>query len=150
MGYICNKHTVHQSDMQKVEWDGRSSRPNGKLDMYLSVPCHCAVAVVGYGILTRYVKLQVAHAQGMPGTFSLPSRVSDPDMHQGMFTTHVPWCMPGSLFSDCHWGRWRGKRSRHSRRMSDPQFYESGKRPISHSRNCAVERHTEVHILFAI
>ena len=26
--------------------------------------------------------------------------------------------------------RWRGKRSRHSRRMCNPQFYVSGKRPI--------------------
>ena len=26
--------------------------------------------------------------------------------------------------------RWRGKRSRHSRRMRNPQFYVSGKRPI--------------------
>ena len=28
--------------------------------------------------------------------------------------------------------RWRGKRSRHSRRMRNPQFYVSGKRPIAH------------------
>ena len=35
------------------------------------------------GPLARYVKLRVAHAPGMPGTFSLPPRVSDPDMHHG-------------------------------------------------------------------
>ena len=29
---------------------------------------------------SRYVKLRVAHALGMPGTFSLPPPVSDPDM----------------------------------------------------------------------
>ena len=46
--------------------------------------------------LARYVKLQVAHAPGMPGTFSPPPRVNDPDMHHG---TCVPWCMPGSLTS---------------------------------------------------
>ena len=45
---------------------------NGKQDMYLSVPFHCAVARVGYGPLTRFVKLRVAHAPGMPGTFSPP------------------------------------------------------------------------------
>ena len=33
----------------------------------------------------------------MPGTFSLPPRVSDPDMHHGTCVMHVPWCMPGSL-----------------------------------------------------
>ena len=82
------------------------------------------------GPLAKYVKLRVAHAQGMPGTFSPPPRVSDPDMHHGTCVTHVPWCMPGSLTSGFLWSRWRGKRSRHSRRMRNPQFYVSGKRPI--------------------
>ena len=43
------------------------------------------------------MKLRVAHASGMPGTFSPPPRVSDPDMHHGTCVKHVPWCMPGSL-----------------------------------------------------
>ena len=43
---------------------------------------------------------------------------------------HVPWCMPGSLTSGFLWSRWRGKCSRHSRRMRNPQFYVSGKRPM--------------------
>ena len=34
-----------------------------------------------HGPLTRYVKLWVGHAPGMPMTFSRPPRVSDPDMH---------------------------------------------------------------------
>ena len=51
--------------------------------------------------------------------------VSDPDMHHGTCVTHVPWCMSVSL------NRGRGeKRSRHSRRMRNPQFYVSGKRPM--------------------
>ena len=40
--------------------------------------------------LTRYVNLRVAHAPGMPGTFSPPLQVSDPDMHHGTRVTHVP------------------------------------------------------------
>ena len=40
--------------------------------------------------LTRYVKLRVAHAPGMSGTFSPPPRVSDPDMHHGTCVTNVP------------------------------------------------------------
>ena len=44
-------------------------------------------------------KLRVAHAPGMPGTFSPLPRVNDPDMHHGTCVTHVPWCMPGSLTS---------------------------------------------------
>ena len=49
------------------------------------------------GPFARNVKLRVAHASRMPGTFSSPTRVSDPDMHHGTCATHVPWCMPGSL-----------------------------------------------------
>ena len=91
---------------------------------------HCTHAVLAYGPLARYVKLRVAHAPRMPGTFSPPSRVSDPDMHHGTCITHVPWCMPGSLTTCFLWSRWQGKRSRHSRRMHNPQFYVSGKRPM--------------------
>ena len=59
-----------------------------------------------------------------------PWRVSDPDMHYGTCVTHVPWCLAGSLTSGCLWGQRLGKRSRHSRRMRNPQLYVSGKRPI--------------------
>ena len=84
-----------------------------------------------HGPLARYVKLRGAHAPGMPGMFSPPPRVSDPDMHHGTCVTHVPWCMPGSLTCGFLWFRWRGKRSRHSRRMRNPRFYVSVKRPIA-------------------
>ena len=83
-----------------------------------------------YGPLARYVKLRVSHAPGMLRTFSPPPRVSDPDLHHGTSARHVPWCMPGSLTSVFLWSKWRGKRSRHSRRMHKPQFYVSGKKPI--------------------
>ena len=58
------------------------------------LPCH--------GPLTRYVKLWVAHAPGVPGTFSrhrLQTKppVSDPGIHHGTCVTHVPRCMSGSL-----------------------------------------------------
>ena len=83
------------------------------------------------GLLPRYAKLRIAHAPGMPGTFSPPPRVSDPDMHQGTCVTHVPWCMPGSLTSSFLQSRWRGKFYRHSRCMRNPQFYVSVcERPI--------------------
>ena len=68
-----------------------------------------------HGPLARYVKLRVVHAPGMLGMLSQPPRVSNPDMH-------VPWCKPGSLTSGFPWSRWRGKRSRHSRRMLNPHF----------------------------
>ena len=80
--------------------------------------------------LARYLKLRVGHAPVMAATFSLPPRVSGPNMHHGTCVTHVPWCMLGSLTSGFLWVCWRGKRSRHSRRMHNPQFYVSGKRPM--------------------
>ena len=84
-----------------------------------------------HGPLTRCAKLRFAHALGMPGTFSPPpTLVSDPDMHQGTCVTHVSWCMPESLTSGFLWSRWRGKRSRHSRRMRNPQFCVFDKRPM--------------------
>ena len=61
-----------------------------------------------HGPLTRYVKLWVAHAPGMPGTFSPPPRVSHPYMHHGTCVMHAPRCMPGSLTSGFLWRRWRG------------------------------------------
>ena len=83
-----------------------------------------------YGPLVRFVKLWVAHAPGMLGTFSPPPWVSDPDMHQGTCVPHVPWCMPVSLTSGFLWNRWQGKPSQHSRRIRNPRFYISGKRPM--------------------
>ena len=88
------------------------------------------------GPLASNAKLRVAHAPGMPGTFSPTPRASDPDMHHGTCVTHVPWCMPGSLTSGFLWSRWRGKCSRHSRRTRKPQLYVSGKRPMhKHRKN---------------
>ena len=86
------------------------------------------------GPLSRYVKLRLAHAPGMPGTVSPPPRVSDPDMHHDTCVTYVPWCMPGLLTSGFLWSRWRWKPARHSRCMRNTQFYLSGKRPIAHVR----------------
>ena len=80
--------------------------------------------------LARYVKLHVAHAPGMFGTFSPPPLVRDPDMHRGTSVKHVPWCMLGSLTSGFLWSQLRRKRSQHSHRMHNLQFYVSDKRPM--------------------
>ena len=54
------------------------------------------------GPFTRYVKLRVEHALGMPETFlrhrlQRKPQVNDTGMHHGTCVTHVPWCMSGSL-----------------------------------------------------
>ena len=67
---------------------------------------------------------------GNAGNVFPPPRVSNTDMHHGTCVTHVPWCLPGSLTSGFLWSRGRGKRSRHSWRMRNPQFYVYGKRPM--------------------
>ena len=73
-------------------------------------PIECTLCVIQRR-LTIYVTLRIAHAPGMPGTFTPPPRVSDPAMHHVTYVTHVPWCTPGSLTSAFLWSRWRGKLS---------------------------------------
>ena len=57
--------------------------------------------------------------------------VSDPGMHHGTCVTNVPWCMSGSLTPPPPPPPETEKSSRHSRRIRNPQFYVSGKRPIA-------------------
>ena len=106
-----------------------------KLPMYWrEIPYRMSTTIIlaymHHGPLTRYVKLRITHAPGRPGTFSPPPRVSDPDMHHSTCVTHVPLCTLGSLTSGFFWSRWRGKRSRHSGRMHNPQFNVCGDRPM--------------------
>ena len=57
--------------------------------------------IVCHGPLTRYVKLRVVHAPGIPGTFSPPPTskepVSYPGMHHVTCVTHVGWGISWSL-----------------------------------------------------
>ena len=59
----------------------------------LHITCFTGVGVdmIGTcnGPLARYVILWVAHAPGMPETFSSPPAVSDTDMHSGTCVTHA-------------------------------------------------------------
>ena len=82
------------------------------------------------GPLTRYVKLWVAHAPGMPVTFFPPPTSKETASYRSRHASrHVPYAR-----AVMHVGianpRWRGKRSRHSRRMRNSLLYVSGKRPI--------------------
>ena len=78
-------------------------------------PCHLGTVSMQvsmrtpsfHGPFTRRVKLWVSHATGIPGTFSPPPSVSDPDMHHGTCVTHVPWFIPGSLTGSFLWSRGR-------------------------------------------
>ena len=82
------------------------------------------------GPLTRYVKLRVVHAPGMPGTFSLPptsmETASKRSRHASRHVRHAPVVMHVGIANPRRWG----KRSRHTQRMRNPQFYVSGKRSM--------------------
>ena len=60
------------------------------------------------GLLPDTQNCRFTHAPGMPGTFSPPPRVRDPDIHHGTCVTHMPWCMQGSPTSGFLWSRWWG------------------------------------------
>ena len=64
-------------------------------------------------------------------------------MHHDPCMTHGPWCMPGSLTSGFLWSRWREKRSRHSRRMRNPQLCVSGKRSMPMIEATASKAHSD-------
>ena len=93
----------------------------------------CALCCYGHiihGPLTRCAKLRVAHAPGIPGTFS-PSPTSKETAYERSrrASRHVRHARAMMGVKIAH-PRWRGKSSQYSRGMRNPQFYVSGKRPI--------------------
>ena len=65
-----------------------------------------------HGPLTRYVKLRVAHASGMPGTFPPAAEF------KGNRELAIPVCITArAMHVRIAYPRWRGKRSRYSRRI---------------------------------
>ena len=84
-----------------------------------------------YGPLNRYVKLRVAYAPGMPGTFSSPptskKTASQRSRHASRHVRHARPLMHVGIANP----QWQGKRFRYSQRVRNPQFYVSGKRPMS-------------------
>ena len=83
-----------------------------------------------HGSLTRYIKLLVAHEPEMPGTFppspTSKETTSKRSRHASRHARHAHAAMHvGIVNTQC-----RGKYSRQSRRMRNPEFYVSGKRPM--------------------
>ena len=93
--------------------------------------CHYGFTLwTPHGPLIRYVKLRVAHAPGMPGTFYPPPTLKETTSKRYQ---HV-WRHVRPTHAMVHVGIaslwWRGKRSQLSRRVGNPKFYASGKRPM--------------------
>ena len=89
-----------------ILWSSVESHTSQKLNTRTALCC----VLFGFGTcwffihgpLTRCVKLWVAHAPGMSGTYSPPLLqrkllVSDSGMYHGTCVTHMPSCMSGSL-----------------------------------------------------
>ena len=83
-----------------------------------------------HGPLTRYVKVRIAHAPGMQGTFSPPSTLKESASKQSRQASRHVRHARAVMYVGIANPQWRGKRSRHSQRMRRPQLYVSGKRPI--------------------
>ena len=77
-----------------------------------------------------YVKLLVALGPGMAGTFfpatDLKEITRSRSRHASRHVRHARAALHVGIANP----RWRGRRSRHSRRMPNPQFYVSGERPV--------------------
>ena len=85
------------------------------------------IHLVHHGPLTRYAKWRVAHAPWMTGTFPPPptskETASKRSRHASRNVRHPRAVMHAGIANP----RWRRKRSR---RMRNPQYCVSGKRPI--------------------
>ena len=86
---------------------------------------------LSYEPLSRHAKLWVAHASGMPGTFSPPPTSKETaswwSRHASRHERHARAAMHVGIANP----QWSGKRSWHSWRICIPQFYVSGKRPMA-------------------
>ena len=103
--------------------------------------------------LVRYVKSWVAHVPGMPGTFSPPPTSKETDSWRLRYASRHVRDARAVMHVGVANPRVRGKRSRHSRPMRNPQFYVSGKRPMAGSSPLGTKwkpfhrRHFQAHSL---
>ena len=81
--------------------------PGSSCYIFEQETCKLLRLASSHGPRTKYVKLRVAQAPGMPGAFFPLPRFSDPDMCHGTCVTHVSWRMPVSLTSGFIWCRWK-------------------------------------------
>ena len=90
-------------------------------------PVRIKLLVLEHGPLTRYAKSRVAHAPGMPGAFSPPPTPRETANKQPRHASRHVRDACAVMHVGIATRRWREKRSR---RMRNPQFYVSGKRPV--------------------
>ena len=69
----------------------------------------------------------------MPGTFSPPQTSKETACERSRYASRHVRDARAVMHVVITKKRWRGKRSRHSRYMRNPQFYVSGKRPMENT-----------------
>ena len=84
-----------------------------------------------HGPLSKYVNLRVAHARGMPRTFSLPPTSKETASWRSWDASRHVRDARAVMHPGIANRRLREIRSRHSPRIGNPQIYVSGKRPIA-------------------
>ena len=107
-----------------------------QINIWIFLCCH--------GPLTSYVKLRVAHALGVPGTFSPPPNSMETASLRFRYASRHVRHAHAVMHVGIAKSRWRWKRSRHSRRMRNPQFYVSEKRSMllhNHAGECCSLSH---------
>ena len=93
-----------------------------------------------HGPLTRNVKWRVAHAPGMPGTFSPPSTLKETAIQQSRHASRYVRHTRAVIHVGIANPRWREKRSRHSWSMRNPSFYVSVQRPMERKQSKLLSR----------
>ena len=78
----------------------------------------------------KNVKLRGAHVPGMLATFSPPPTLKKTASKHSRYTSRHVRLARTVMHVGIAYPRWRGKHSRHSPRMRNPQIYVSGKRPM--------------------
>ena len=98
---------------------------------YRYVKLYVSWVYIKFSYRALYATLASYQIRKIAGCTCAGNVFSDPDMSHGTCVTHVPWCMTWLLTSGFLWSRRWEKRSRHSQRMRNLQFFVSGKRLIS-------------------
>ena len=112
--YNCNTVPL-LSSTSHIIWIGENNYL-AVVDMF-RILGFCFGSVPTYGPLARYVKLRVAHAPGMLGTFPpAPTSKKTAGKRSRHASRHVRHARAVMHVGIAYLG-WRGKRSRHSRRM---------------------------------
>ena len=114
------------------------------VEIYINGPSNLTemMPVIGMGLLPDTLNCGLRIRRECQESYPRPRRLEIPTCITARASRTCRDAMPGSLTCVFLWSWWRGKRSRHSRRMRNPQFYVSGKMPMESMVSRACLRYT--------